>query len=258
MKSRKWIITGIALAIVGAIIFAWVWNACTASGKKSKKEIYPFYQGLELGPKISKSVIDKTKNRYVMEPVLQGDLVQHDFMLKNDSQQPLELKKVQSCCGSLVDNYTRRIEPGETGVVSVVLLTDRYGGQEIHATVLLTTSDAGRPEITIDISCYVKKFADISEHTIMLDGSLRQPIEGTSMVVPADNYPFSVTGIIPRKGIDILYSYEEIQTAGRKGYRITAKNKREKPGVIRDILFVQTDHPAKPEFKIRVQGKITE
>jgi hypothetical protein len=92
----------------------------------------------------------------------------------------------------------------------------------------------------------------------MLDGSLHQPIEGTSIVVPAKDYPFTITGIKPRKGIDILYSYEEIQQDGKKGYRITAKNKRKKSGVIRDILFVQTDHPARPEFKIRVQGKITE
>jgi len=258
MKSRKWIISGIALTVVGAIVFSWAWNACTASGKKSKKEIYPFYQGLEIGPKISKSIIDKIKNQYTLEPVLQGDLVQHDFILKNDSKTPLELKKVRSCCGSLVDHYTRRIEPGQEGVVSVVLLTDRYGGQEIRATVLLTTSDAERPEISIELACFVKKFADISEYTIMLDGSLRQPVEGTSMVVPADNYPFTITGIIPRKGIDILYGYKEIQKDGKKGYEITAKNKRTKPGVIRDILFIQTDHPEKPEFKIRVQGKITE
>jgi hypothetical protein len=179
-------------------------------------------------------------------------------MLKNESKAPLELKKVQSCCGSLVDNHTRRIEPGQTGVISVVLLTDRYGGKEIQGTILVTTSDAGRPEITIDISCYVKKFADISEHTIMLDGSVRQPIEATSTVVPAEEYPFTITGIKPRKGIDIHHSYKEIQKDGKKGYLITAKNKRKKSGVIRDILFVQTDHPARPEFKIRVQGKITE
>jgi len=92
----------------------------------------------------------------------------------------------------------------------------------------------------------------------MLDGSIHQPIEGISVVVPAENYPFTITGIIPRKGIDILYGYQEIEMNGKKGYRITAKNKRTKPGVIRDILFVQTDHPEKPEFKIRVQGKITE
>jgi len=258
MKSKKWIIVVIAFALVGLILSAWAWNITTSPRKKVKKQKFPFYKGLEMEPKYSKSVIDKIKNHYVFEPVLQGDLVKHDLMLKNNSATPLELKKVLSCCGSLVDAYTRKIEPGETGVISVVLLTDRYGGKEIHGTIRAVTNDPNRPEITIDISCEVKKFADISEHKIMLDGSIHQPIEGTSVVVPAEEYPFTITGIKPRKGIDIHYSYKEIQKDGKKGYLITAKNKRTKSGVIRDILFVQTDHPARPEFKIRVQGKITE
>jgi len=258
MKSKKWIIIGIILTITGLIITAWAWNFTTSPEKKVRKQKFPFYKGLEQAPIYSKSVIDKTKNHYVFEPVLQGDLVQHDFMFQNDSAAPLELKKVQSCCGCLVEDYTRKIAPGQTGVISVVLLTDRYGGKEIRGIIRAFTNDPDRPEITIDISCDVKKFADISEHTIMLDGSVHQPIEATSIVVPAEEYPFTITGIKPRKGIDIQYSYKETQKDGKKGYLITAKNKRKKSGVIRDILFVQTDHPARPEFKIRVQGKITE
>ncbi len=258
MKSRKWIIAGIIVTITGLIFSAWAWNFTTSSKKKVKKQKFPFYQGMEMKTKPSKSVIDNIKSHYVFEPVLQGDLAQHEFTLKNDSAAPLELKQVRGCCGCLVENYTPTIEPGQTGVISVVLLTDQYGGKEIQGIIQATTNDPDRPEIIINITCEVKKFVDISEYMITLDGSLHQPIQGTSIVVPAEEYPFTITGIKPRKGIDILYSYKEIQQDGKKGYLITAQNKRTESGVIRDILYVQTDHPARPEFKIRVQGRITE
>ena len=33
-------------------------------------------------------------------------------------------------------------------------------------------------------------------------------------------------------------------------------NTRTKPGPYQDVLFVQTDHPERPEFRIRVEGRL--
>ena len=67
-----------------------------------------FYFGLPEKPVYSKSVVDSPKSNYVFDPVLQFDLVQHDFIVKNTSNQMLELKKVTACCGSLVETYSPR------------------------------------------------------------------------------------------------------------------------------------------------------
>jgi hypothetical protein len=194
----------------------------------------------------------------VFDPVLQFDLVKHDFIVRNTSKQVLELKKVKACCGSLVEAYSDHILPGQEGVVKTVLLTERRGGEEIQGTIHLQTNDPVNPEWTIDVSCYVKKFADISEHTIMLSGSLRTPIEGSSVVIPTREYPFRITGVKAKKAQDITYGYRETTRDGKKGYIVSAKNIRKKPGVIRDTIYVQTDNPARPEFIIRVLGKVTE
>lgn len=260
MKLKtKWILTGVVLAIGGMMIATWAWNATNApqpAGKK--KQVYPFYRGLEQKPITSESTITRGKNSYVFEPVLQGDLVKHNFQLKNDSDTPLALRNASSCCGTLVEAYSRRIEPGDTGVVAVVLLTDRWGGREIHGTIRVETDDPDNPEISVEVSCEVKKFADITVYKILLNGSWQKPIEGSSFVVPAEAYLFKVTGIKARKGIYIRYSYEEAEENGRKGYRVHVKNKRQSSGVYRDILYLQTDHPERPELKIRVEGRITD
>jgi hypothetical protein len=67
-----------------------------------------------------------------------------------------------------------------------------------------------------------------------------------------------ITGLKIKKGLDITYGYKEIKRSGKKGYLIMAKNKRNEAGVIRDTIYVQTDNPSRPEFIIRVQGKVTD
>lgn len=255
--KKKLFIAGL-FVLVGGIILSWGWCTVRDDASQEKMPRTVFYFGLPEKPVYSKSVVDSPQSRYVFEPVLQFDMVRHDFIIRNTSKNVLELKKVQACCGTLVEAYSDQIPPGKEGVIKTVLLTERRGGEEIQGTIRLMTNDPKNPEWTIDISCSVKKFADISEHTIMLTGSLRTPIEGSSMVIPTKEYPFKVTGLKVKKGQDITYGYKEMIRDGKKGYLITAKNTRKEPGVIRDTIYVQTDNPARPEFIIRVLGKVSD
>jgi hypothetical protein len=253
---KKLFFTGLLFVLIGFFVIPWGWCSVNDKFSPDKKQTLNFYFGLPEKPVYSKSVVDSPKGNYVFDPVLQFDLVQHDFIVKNTLNQVLELKKVQACCGSLVETYTREIPPGKDGVIKIILLTNRHGNQEINGTIRAQTNDPKHPEWVIDISCYVKKFADISAYTIMLNGSWRETIEGSSVIIPTNEYPFRITGLKVKKGLDILYGYKEIKRSGKKGYLITAKNKRKEAGVIRDTIYVQTDNPSRPEFIIRVQGKV--
>ncbi len=255
---KKLLLAGLFLGLTGIVMTAWNWSSVTDLFSPRQKPKTTFYFGLPETRVYSKSVVASPKSEYVFHPVLQFDLVEHDFMIRNTSKQVLELKKVKACCGSLVESYTRQIPAGKEGVIKLIILTNRRGGEEIHGTIRAETSDAEHPEWTIDITCPVIKFADISVHTIMLVGSLHETIEGSSMVIPTAEYPFRITGLKMKKGRDLACGHREITQAGKKGYLITARSVRKTPGVIRDTVYVQTDNPARPEFMIRVQGKLSE
>ena len=256
--GRKLVLAGLLLGCIGVFFASWGWCSTNDIPSAADAPKLKFYFGLPEKPVYSKSVVDSPKSSYVFDPVLQFDMVKHDFIIRNTSNQMLELKKVESCCGSLVESFTSQIPAGKEGVIRTVLLTNRRGGEEIHGTIRAMTNDPRHPEWTIDISCFVRKFADISVFTIMLNGSLRETIEGSSVVIPTKEYPFRITGLKAKKGLDIVYGFKETRKAGRKGYLITAKNKRKEPGVVRDTIYVQTDNPSRPEFMIRVLGKLTE
>jgi hypothetical protein len=234
--------------------------ACTREGEPDPiGEHEPiFYRGLAVEPRYSKSLVERPHTRYAFEPVLQGDIVRHDFLIENDSARALELSGVKACCGFLVESYSRRIEPGLTGRISTLVLTDSRGGQQIRGTIHARTDDESRPEIAIDVSLLVKEFASLSDYRIWLRGSAKDDLVETCRVIPNGEYPFSITGIKARKGVWFDYSYEEIEANGERGYEITVRNTREKIGSYQDVLFVQTDNSARPEFKIRIEGRISE
>ena len=104
----------------------------------------------------------------------------------------------------------------------------------------------------------MKEFASLSPYRIWLEGSAAQDLVATSIVIPNQDYPFRVTGIKTRRGVWFTTSYREIERQGRRGYEITVRNTRKKVGSYQDVLFVQTDHAARPEFKIRIEGRIRE
>lgn len=257
--KKKVVIITICCAVLGLIITAWAVSVGLLEKPPEQQERKSkLYQGLATEPIYSQSYLEENPGSYTFSAVLQGDMVKHDFIIKNTAGEPLELKKVKSCCGSFVENFTRKIPPGQEGRIAIMMLTERFGGRAIQGTIYAMTNDLKQPEIQIHVYLPVIEFAKIDPLKIILKGSFRDELSGVSTVEPAADYPFTITGIKLRKGIDIRYDYREIVEDNKKKYLVTAINKRKKKGIYRDILYVQTDNAARPEFRIRVEGYIEE
>ena len=249
----------VCCVVFGLLITAWaVTGGIPGRSNEPPERKSKLYRGLTVEPIYSQSYIEENPSTYTFPAVLQGDIVKHDFILTNKTSQPLELQKVKSCCGSFIENYSRKIPPGQEGRITVMMLTDRFGGRAIQGTLQAMTNDPERPEVQVQIFLPVIEFVKIDPLKIILKGSFRDELSGTSSIEPANDYPFTITGIKLRKGIDIHCRYKAIVADNKKKYLVTAINKRTKKGIYRDVMYVQTDNPARPEFKIRVEGYIEE
>lgn len=218
----------------------------------------PFYTGANEKPVYSSSIIRTPVSQYRFEPVLQGDRVVHDFLIRNTWDIPMEFGRVKSCCGVILTDHTPVILPGDEGKISVTILTDKYGGQTIKGTLEADVLDSRLPDISVDISLDVTSFAAVSQHKIILKGSIHQMLEGEARITPEDAYPFNVTGIKAKKGLHIEYGYRISDQDGKKILLVQVRNKKKTPGVYRDMLFILTDNPQRPEIRIRVEGHISE
>jgi hypothetical protein len=217
-----------------------------------------FYRGAGEKAICSKSLIHPGKdNRYTFSPVLQGDTLRHDFILRNTGDKPMTFKRVKSCCGMILIDHSRAIDPGGDGRFTVLIQTDKYGGRTISGRLEIDMADPAQPGVSVDAFVPVKKLAELSQFKIVLNGKAGQPVEGTTLILPEKDHPFTLTGIKARKGLHIDYSYGEVTEHGNKGYRVTVKNTMAKPGIYRDMLYVGTSDPARPEIRVRVEGRIS-
>ncbi len=217
---------------------------------------FRIYNGQPPKRVVGRSEIRGARGHITLEPVLQGDVVQHEVLITNDSEAPWALSNLRMCSGCMLDGVTKTIGPGESGAIGFVIPTDALGGQIVDGTIRATTGASAPATIEIGIHLEVREFAALHPYRLWLQGTAGDSIEETVIVVPNDAYPFSIREILTRKGVWIETAVRETEHEGRRAFAIDVRNTRNKPGPYQDVLFVQTDHPERPEFRIRVEGRI--
>lgn len=232
-------------------------NTETTEKKPRVKRTSRFYNGINEKPVYSKVKINVSAESYQFPPVLQGDRIEHDFFVKNDSTKMIEFSEMKSCCGFILTDFPDRIFPGEEGKISLIVFTDKFGGKNIQGKLQADLLGHEQKVFNLDVSVFVKKIASISHHKIILKGAGDQRLEGHSLILPEADFPFDVTGIKAKKGLHIEYGVRTVEKNGRNGFQVFARNTQTKQRVYRDMLFVQTDSPTRPEIRIRVEGHIS-
>lgn len=218
-----------------------------------------FYKGANEKPVYGSTQVEAlTGGMYRLKPVLQGDTVEHDFLIKNTSKKIIEFKEVKSCCGLILTGHTPAIVPGATGKFSIVIVTDKFGGQTVNGRITADVIDPAQSDIVINVAMFVNKLASLSQFKIILKGSCREVLEGSTLIVPEKNHPFTVKGIKAKKGLHIEFGVKNVDSQGKKGFLVEVKNTMKKPGVYRDTLFVATDNPERPEIRVRVEAHISQ
>ncbi|MFA5155787.1 MAG: DUF1573 domain-containing protein [Candidatus Omnitrophota bacterium] len=84
-----------------------------------------------------------------------GDVVKHDFVIKNDSADILRIKEINSSCGCTVSRIKKMvIKPGESTVIEVKLNSKGYSGK-IKQFIYVSTDNLDKPVIRYIIEAEV-------------------------------------------------------------------------------------------------------
>ncbi len=136
--------------------------------------------------------------------------------------------------------------------------TSGYGGSLLKKSILVETSAAGQPNVTVEITGNVEKFASITPNKLILRGNAGEPISGSVTVSPDPKYPFRVLETRPKNGADIQARTEEKLENNSASFIVTVENLKKDPGRYYDVILLKTDSPVKPEIQIGVYGQILE
>lgn len=92
--------------------------------------------------------------------VAKGDVIEHDFPVKNEGKGDLMILSVAPACGCTAPNWTKIIPPGGSGKISLKVDTARFKGP-ISKTATVTTNDEAQPTFRLSVNATVKTFIDV-------------------------------------------------------------------------------------------------
>ncbi len=98
-----------------------------------------------------------------------GELMKHNFIFTNTGTAALEITQVQPGCGcTTAGEWTRRVEPGGTGSISLQFNSANFNGP-VFKSAVVHSNDKQQPNVALQIKGTVWKALEINPQFVMLN-----------------------------------------------------------------------------------------
>ena len=184
-----------------------------------------------------------------------GQMITHEFLLKNRGTAQLDIGSVRPSCGCTVANISTQAVPpgGEARVTAQLNLAGRTGPQ--HKAITVDSNDPKQPQLTLLLSGNVADAITINPAQLIF-GQLSHTSSTSAEVIlsTGNGQPFHVTGVNLAMPI---FTTEVATRAEGKTYAITLRSKPTMtPGNYQSVMRVSTDSPTKPTIDVLVAANV--
>lgn len=192
--------------------------------------------------------------------VPKGDVIQHEFLIKNEGDAPLEITDVKPACGCTVARYDKTIAPGATGKVSAKVKTSDFAGP-ISKSIAVFTNDNNNPKLQLVVRAKIQPYISIYPGYARYNYVQGEdPGRVPQVVWAADDEPMKVLDIkSPYDYLEVSYRLldkeEHIAKGGDTQYRVEVTLKPDAPvGPLRAHVELEIDHPKQKSVQIPISG----
>jgi hypothetical protein len=200
------------------------------------------------------SPIYLAEESFEFSPVLDGQEVQHDFIIFNRGTSVLDLLNVKPDCGCTTVSFPKQISPSGKGAITIRLKTTGYGGEHVVKTIAVRTNDSKRPEFNLAMVGDIRPLADINPPDVKLTGTAGRDIKQTITIAPIRENPFKILEAKAEKGKDIRLDLIQVKNSGGLKYHLTVYNIKQDKGWYIDNIYLKTNSKLSPVLKVRVFG----
>jgi hypothetical protein len=187
--------------------------------------------------------------------VNKGDVIKHDFMVKNDGKGILEITRVQPACGCTVTQFDHQVEPGKTGKITANVNTANFSGP-IHKTISVATNDPAMNSFQLAVKATVKAILNVEPSEYQQFGLVfkGQSLEKEFTLRSEDGAPFEVTQI---QAEDPALKYQLAMAADKKSatFKVTLPEDHA-TGPVAGRFTLSTTHPKAPTVTLSVFGTV--
>ena len=187
--------------------------------------------------------------------VNKGDIIKHDFMVKNDGKGVLEITRVQPACGCTVTQFDHQIAPRKTGKITANVNTANFSGP-IHKTIFVATNDPAMNSFQLGVKATVKAVLNVEPSEYQQFGLVfkGQTLEKEFTLRSEDGTPFEVTQI---QAEDPALKYNLTMAPDKKSatFKVTLPADHA-TGPVAGRFTISTTHPKAPTVTLSVFGTV--
>ncbi len=194
--------------------------------------------------------------------VPRGQEIQHEFLIRNLGNEPLEITDVDPSCGCTVASYDRTVAPGGTGKVTASLRTESFRGP-IAKSISVYTNDPANPRIVLVVKAFLEEMVEIEPGYVRFRAVTGEPVDASVQTVwSADRQKFEVLSAespYPFVSAEVRPAPEGERRAGVVGdqWQIVVRLAPDAPvGPLAGHLLLRTDHPDQEVVKLPISGLV--
>ena len=132
--------------------------------------------------------------------VKSGEVAEYTYAFTNGGDQVLELSGVQAC-GCITAEYTKRVEPGQTGSIPIRFNSGGYGGP-ITKTIIVTCNDRSNSRPMLQFKGVVWRPIDVIPQFVVLNLTADAPLAAATVLI-TNNLPEPVDLFRPSAAIPL-------------------------------------------------------
>jgi hypothetical protein len=191
-----------------------------------------------------------------------GQVVRHDFEIRNTGGEVLYLREVRTACGCTVVSFDEQIAPGGSGRVTAEVATEAFRGA-ISKDVTVLTSDPVNPMLTLTVRAQVQPWVDALPGYFRFVHVQGEPdLVATQTLWSADQPDFTVTGVqSPQKHLAVSFrpaaeQERDAEGKGRQWVVVGTLSGDAPSGPLQGDVVVRTNHPQQPELLLPIAGYV--
>jgi hypothetical protein len=205
----------------------------------------------------------------VAEPVFdagkvnKGAQVAHDFVIRNEGRETLEIIEVHPACGCTVADYDASIAPGESGKIHAVVDTTEFAGG-ISKGMTVLTNDPDNPRLVLTMKATVEPAIYLRPgFARFIQAQNSDPGRVEQIIFTRDLQDLEISGVespYPFLKADVRPATDEEKLEDGTGKQwvvtLTLDYSQAPVGPLADYVRLATNHPKQNEVQIPVSGFI--
>jgi len=142
--------------------------------------------------------------------LIQGQKIQHSFMIENKGRSALKILKVTANCGCTTTRYDEEIAPGEIGAIDLEIDTSEFAGGRPRRSAVVQTNDPMNSEIRLWMSGNVEPILRMDTSVIRISGLLN---EDKSLAIQLLKAVESAVEIVEVKSVNGNFVVDDLEPA---------------------------------------------